>query len=725
MSEDARGRIEDRTHIPTPSTTAIEAIAIVDRHRQPYARWVERIGAVRLPTCGKLNDNEMRTSITLLLIFIAACGEAPSRDMPDAGTMGAVPLPPEPPTPPSSECPPNWHRAEGGLGCEPWAAGESIECPFGQTRFPSQTGCEPPPCPDGEYASELPAGQVRHVSQRAAADGDGSIARPFDSIARALEGAAPGTVIALGSGTFTVPSFLELGPELSLIGACAARTTVRSDYVERGRALVRARAGTVRLRGLTLTSSLVSVASTGPGTLIELHDVIADAPSGIGLLATDGARIMGTGVIVRDVQSGGDVKSAGIAARRAGIVELTRVRIERAPGYGVLASDEGTRVALVDAYLVDTRPDGSLGICYSVLASAGAEVRLERTLVEGGLGVGLSFGEVGTHAILRDVVVRDVGMRDEEWGAGVAVGLDASLDAARLLVERTPATGVYVLDASATLSDVVIRDIYALSKSSAGLAVLRRSEATLARAALINIPGAAFTIARGARASAEDISIIGTLPTSWLPEGAAILGVDGAELELARARFEDNESGIVISTHATARLGDIDARRSRGDSEDLFVGYGLMVTDSSNVSLERASFDRMRGEAIVVQDFPEMVASGSRLTGSHIQVTHTESSAFVTLGAYGSGLVVALGAYAQISHFRFADNAFCGVRILVGGTADLADGEVLRNQFGADVDTEGFDIARIYDGVVYLDNSERNAVVRTGRPPPTITLPAF
>lgn len=664
----------------------------------------------------------MRASLTLLLICTVACGGSPPSN--------TAPLAPEAPAPPTSECPPHWQPAEGGLGCEPWAAGESIECPDGEARFPSHAACEPLfiACPAGEYAADLPATNVRYVSQGAAPDGDGSVAHPFDSITRALEGAAPGAVIAVGAGTFTVPSFLELGPELSLVGACAARTTIRSEHIERGRPFLRIRSGTVRLHGLTLAAPLIAVASTGPGTMTDLRDLIVEAPTSIALFATDGARITGGGVLVRDVRPGSDGKAAGITVTRGGIVELMRIRIERVSGFGVLASDPGSRVALTDSHIRDIRLDQTSGSGHPASANSGSEIVIERSLVESGFEVGLKFGGVDTRGTLRDVVVRDIEMRSGMGGAGIAVGAGATLDATRVLVARTPSSGVYVLDANASLHDLVIRDVQAASTgSTSGIAILRTSQASLARVALVNIPGIGLVTARGARTSAEDVSIARTTGTTTMPYGPAILASEQAELDLARARLEDNSSGMIIATHSMARLRDIDVRSSSDDDDDrrVLVGVGLEVAETAHVSLDRANFDGMRGEAILVQDFPDMTTAPSSLIAADVSITHTAASAYAESGAYGSALVVAIGAYARVSRFRFSENAFCGVRVLEDGTADLSDGEISRNEFGADVDTDGFDVARIYDRVSYLDNTERNAVVRTGRPPPTIALPSF
>ena len=44
------------------------------------------------------------------------------------------------------------------------------------------------------------------------------------------------------------------------------------------------------------------------------------------------------------------------------------------------------------------------------------------------------------------------------------------------------------------------------------------------------------------------------------------------------------------------------------------------------------------------------------------------------------------------------------MQLALGGTVSLQDGEVSRNPVGANVQTEGFDLSRLQDRVLYVDN---------------------
>jgi hypothetical protein len=72
---------------------------------------------------------------------------------------------------------------------------------------------------------------------------------------------------------------------------------------------------------------------------------------------------------------------------------------------------------------------------------------------------------------------------------------------------------------------------------------------------------------------------------------------------------------------------------------------------------------------------------------------------------FGNGLTVFRGGHIEASRFLLSDNELCGLQISdVDSAIDLHDGLVTRNTIGANVQTPGFDIGRLQDGVSYFDN---------------------
>jgi hypothetical protein len=85
----------------------------------------------------------------------------------------------------------------------------------------------------------------------------------------------------------------------------------------------------------------------------------------------------------------------------------------------------------------------------------------------------------------------------------------------------------------------------------------------------------------------------------------------------------------------------------------------------------------------------------------------------------GTGISVVAGAHVGVERFRIEGSALCGVQVaygldpetgsrsVLGGTMDLYDGEVAFNVVcGANVQTEGFDVNRLMDNVLFHDNGQ-------------------
>lgn len=150
----------------------------------------------------------------------------------DPQESAAEPQPPEPPA-----CP-GWATSIGG-GCQPRML---PACPSGTARFSRDGLCRPlaVDCPTGPWP-QLPA-QAAHVLAGAAAGGDGTVDRPFASIAEAISAGA--TVIGLSAGNH---SFADIPAGVTVIGLCP-----RSTELE-GAGPIEGRVERVRLPTTTLT----------------------------------------------------------------------------------------------------------------------------------------------------------------------------------------------------------------------------------------------------------------------------------------------------------------------------------------------------------------------------------------------------------------------------------------------------------------------------------------
>jgi hypothetical protein len=125
------------------------------------------------------------------------------------------------------------------------------------------------------------------------------------------------------------------------------------------------------------------------------------------------------------------------------------------------------------------------------------------------------------------------------------------------------------------------------------------------------------------------------------------------------------------------------------------------MQDASQAQVSRASFSRNRRSGV-------FVAYGSTATLEDVVIEYTTLQQCFPDGCPdgggGNGITVVHDAAADVRRFRISRSALCGVQIAVRATLDLHDGEIAHNPIGANIQTEGFDSARLADGVRFVDN---------------------
>ncbi len=203
-------------------------------------------------------------------------------------------------------CPRGWVAqpdADGVVTCAPWPdAVDPPACADGEAWFPGGGGCTPlgPACPAGDFAADLPATGVLYVATSAAPGGDGSRGAPFGTIADALRAATPGTVVAVGKGTWDEAITVPAG--VTLEGACVAETRIAPTSTTSSAAgAVVAGNGDV-VRNITISGSR-------PGFVIEgvsaqVRDVVVDGTT-VGVAAISGATLDAGGLVVRNIAGHG------------------------------------------------------------------------------------------------------------------------------------------------------------------------------------------------------------------------------------------------------------------------------------------------------------------------------------------------------------------------------------------------------------------------------------
>jgi len=598
-----------------------------------------------------------------LLFALLACGDREKRSpVPDAGQDAGgdagvfEPTPPAPPAAPVlGPCPAGWRAATDPdlpeiVTCRPWNGAEPQDCPPDQVHWPDGEGCERvgPVCPDGEWAKDLPAGAI-HVRAGEPAGGDGTRAAPFGMVADALGAANDGDVVALSTGRFD--EAVVVRGAITLRGACVGGTVV---------------------------------ASTTPSEI-------------------EGTILLARGATVQDLTVAGD--RLGVRANPS--TERATIRsvvVDAADGVGIVVG--GTAALLEDVVVRGTRggPLGSFG--YGLDVEAGADVELDHVSLEQNRGVALVVGAStvrGTDLVLKGTLGRSTDLRA---GYGMQVLENSTIDVERLVAHRNKAIAVVIVGPNTTMraADVWVADTLAQESdglNGLGLNVFGGSLVELERATFSSNRTFGISAAESATVvTATDLVVQDGLEQE--SDGLGGYGVQaflGGRVEITRGALVRNRVAAVFVDGAQTSFEAVDLRVSGtiAPPGGLEPGLGVEVRTGAAALMQRALIDDNAGIGVVAYD------AGATLVLEDVAVERTSSLGGDEGG--GSGVIALLGGSVDATRFRFSDNAFCGLQLASGGVVDLQDGIVSGNLVGANVQTEGFDLARLQDRIVYRDNA--------------------
>ena len=328
--------------------------------------------------------------------------------------------------------------------------------------------------------------------------------------------ASPDELVAVGAGAVSgsamlLDHVLVEDTEGSGVGAGGATTTVvldhaivrdttpRPDLDALGMGLVAAEGGRLFAWRTVLERNVVGALAFEPGTLLELEDVVmrdnggpgycrytylADDetlfPRRGGLVIVPGAHVVGSrlllerngpisilgfgpdaqlelsDVVVRQVDG---LEGEGFQARGLNVIKGVAVRISRAlfeevHGYGLFVSDAATDVEITDLIVRDTiqlAPNLEGG--WGLLTQMGANVRLDRAVIERSVGIGVIAAYEGTQVALNHAVVRetrhyacaDDACADVPGGGGLVAAGGANITAESIQVSDNALCGLHLV----------------------------------------------------------------------------------------------------------------------------------------------------------------------------------------------------------------------------------------------------------------------------------------
>ena len=704
-----------------------------------------------------------------LAMALGACGSGGGADggPGDAGDGGIAPwpAPPAPPAPPDfGGCPPGWLLA-GGDGsaeyCEPWPDGEPQSCSaVDEAHFPGEPGCirVGTGCPADGWPTDLPADRPVLWLRAEAVGGDGSRGLPFGTFAEAgLDALAPGTVLALGVGTYG--EGVTLGDGIALVGACVAETMLSVATSSRDYGTITVTGADTLIRNLRIQDTArTGIWAVGSTADLHIEDVVVEGATLGGVVVDRGAHVGARSLVIHDTRSDSSgLYGRGLDVWRQGAAELSRAVIDSSREYGVNMIDDGSFLALEDTAVSNSqaRPSDLLGgvgvrvgavnrtelrrVALESNALAGASVITDGDLLlqdvivrntrsqelDGELGSGLLATERGSATVRRssfhgnhsisiligeggellaeDILV--VGTLPQEgdglYGRGLQVQGSGSVHVVRAAFEHDSETAVAITGgATATIEDLTVSD----TEGIRGLVVELGADATVARARFDRVltivvdvvgEGSALRMSDVAIRDAREVMDYG----GW---GLVVRGQ--ATLELARGLLERNrEVGLVIMGEGTsARMEDIAVRDTLGLEVLERMGVGMAVQEGGSSEVVRALFERNRYTGV------GLTGAGSSARFQDLVVRDTMPQACVESRCPdeggGHGVAVVSDALLAADGFTIRGSALCGLLITRGAGVELRNGLITQNVVGACLPDADYDIDGLTATVRYVDN---------------------
>jgi len=667
----------------------------------------------------------MRASTTLLALVLAmGCdGRPPSGD---AGVDADLPDPAlvdipwlaagDPPLVPSPEhaCPEGFRteRTDTGIvSCRPWPEGGPATCTGVQAHFPGEPGCARvgSACPSGEWPEGLPTDRPI-VYVRNGLAGDGTQARPYNSVGLAVSRAPVGAIVAVAKGTYDEPR-VDLFSDVTVWGACPEQTILSSAVVSEEDTLVGAFLGDGELRNVTVRAPGTIGIYVAMGVTVRLEDVVVDAAAGYGLYVTGiGTTVSAEDVIVRDVTTfasgnGGSavqvIDGASLTMRRASLERGAQIALTVA--YGADGTFE--RVALRDS--TGDAPVVRAGTAMAVQEDGAAT--LTASAVWGHPSGGL-LSAIGSELTVRDVAIEEIGEASELTASALEVRVGSTLDARFVYVERARGGAVVASeDGAFTLEDLVVSDTQpasGLDFAGTGMSLEGESSATLRRVLFEGSHRGGIVTRPTTRLHATDLVVRDTRAS-----GARGLGVGltmfGAENVIERAIVERAtlEGAAVSGEGATATLRDVVIRDTRGEPELGVYGRGLEANLGALLTGERVLLERNREVSLFVVD----PGSSARITDLLIRDSLGQEcgEACPEGQQYGYGMTARTGGAIELTGFVVTRSRLLGLQVGEGASLVGTRGEISAGVIGINIQEPAYDLATSLLDVAFEGN-ERN-----------------
>ncbi len=657
-----------------------------------------------------------RSSLFVLAVASMGCGseeptieDAGSADSAplDAGIEVATPAPPE--LPRLTPCPAEWVEAsieDGPTFCLPWPEGPAPSCADHEARFPGAEGCTRigSACPADGWPRDAPTDAL---FVRAGAAGTGTRTDPFGTISEAVASANPGDTIAIAAGEYEEE--VEVRTDLTLLGACAEGVIIHSPTSSIAAGVITISGGaSVNATNFGIgPSGRIGIYVADPETTANIADVLVIEATAVGIYAELESHLDIERAVVKRTQTTSGILGRGASFETQATVVMHDIVIEGGAEQGIYVTGDGTILTLEDASISGVAAVAA-GRGSGVVVARGGRVEMRRVVLfdlrEGGI---IAVND-GSQVVAEDTVIREVAGVDGTPSLGRAINVQegASFEGRRILADAVHEMGVFVGVATASVSDLVIRDVAVAAAGYSGRGLSAQTGAQLS-ASRVFVTGAheAGVAVFGSTVDVTDLTVHDVLESPGTGTGRALSVQQGGSLTVERGHFARLiEMAIFVaeegsSLSATDVLVEDVASRPR----DGLFGRGAVAQTNAELSLERVELQRVR-------DVGVMATFDAHLTAHDLRIFDVDWAACyeTSCGVFGPG-GHALGLYAgstgTVERFEIDRTALCGVQVDGGGSVTLADGEIAHAEIGACVQSDAQDLGDL-DGIQYVDNSQ-------------------
>ncbi len=485
------------------------------------------------------------------------------------------------------------------------------------------------------------------------------------------------------------------------------------------------------------------------GSTLRAVRTLVDGNAAAGVVVRRGASVELQNSMVRDTRGqpdgglglGIDVNAAGRATVRATIVTNNRL-------FGVSSQGAGSEVTVDDSRVEHTAAGTSI-VTSGLYALGGARLTASRTLVSENTEFGAFADGSGTSLVIREAWVRRTAPTIRTFsGVGIQVQGMAELTLASSVLDGNHAAGVAVTNATAQVSDVIVRNTNAngdglfgfglsvpqggnvvaervlfAGNTQAGIVVSGTGAAVVLRDALIrdtrarldgragrgidvslvgrleaeritvvdNLDVGVFGGGAGVTLSLRDTVVQGTRPPPGVGSGRGMSFRQGAQADLLRVLIRDNtDYGLVVdeaSTRVTADDLSIASTRTFRDES----GIGAYAANGARLELTRAWISNANESGVAARE-----------QGTHVELRDVLITDVVPSGAgFGSGVLLAVGSAGTLDRVGVARVAAAGLAVVA-----QSDAAVNATRAASHADVHDLFVAGVRSSSLRLDTSQ-------------------